>query len=255
MTLRKRCNCPGWRCDHEWFVDFRVRRRRYRIPLGTSQRTTASQLAAVEQANLLKNRHGIFQQQDITFAEFAKLYLRDHVDVNMQPSTADREREIVKTFNRYWGSTLLHEITGHRIEQFKRDRLAGRWRSHRQLSRSNPIKPATVNRELDTLRLLFNKAIAWKKLSEAPLILKLKVPAARLRVLTGDEEAALIAACPRKLRCLVMLLLLTGARVGETLKLKWTDVSDDGVLTFVHTKSGKIRCVGGTAEIQAVLAA
>jgi len=52
-----------------------------------------------------------------------------------------------------------------------------------------------------------------------------------------------------------MLLLLTGARVGETLQLRWSDVSEDGVLTFVHTKSGKIRCVGGTPEIQAVLAA
>jgi integrase len=63
----------------------------------------------------------------------------------------------------------------------------------------------------------------------------------------------LIAACPKKLRCLVMLLLLTGARVGETLALRWEDVSADGVLTFLHTKTGKIRCVGGTDEITAVL--
>jgi len=67
------------------------------------------------------------------------------------------------------------------------------------------------------------------------------------------EQAVLIAACPFKLRCLVMLLLLTGARVGETLALRWEDVSDEGVLTFLHTKTGKIRCVGGTDEIQAVL--
>jgi len=43
--------------------------------------------------------------------------------------------------------------------------------------------------------------------------------------------------------------------VGETLKLKWEHVSADGVLTFIYTKTGKIRCVGGTPEIQAVLAA
>jgi integrase len=45
------------------------------------------------------------------------------------------------------------------------------------------------------------------------------------------------------------------SRVGETLALRWQDVSDDGVLTFLHTKSGKIRCVGGTDGIQAVLKA
>jgi integrase len=45
------------------------------------------------------------------------------------------------------------------------------------------------------------------------------------------------------------------ARAGETLALRWEDVSADGVLTFLHTKSGKIRCVGGTDEIRAVLEA
>ena len=83
--------------------------------------------------------------------------------------------------------------------------------------------------------------------------MKLKVDNMRRRVLTDQEQANLIAASPKKLRCLVMLLLLTGARVGETLALRWEDVSEDGVLTFLHTKTGKIRCVGGTEEIQAVL--
>jgi integrase len=82
---------------------------------------------------------------------------------------------------------------------------------------------------------------------------KLKVDNVRRRVLTDQEQANLIAASPKKLRCLVMLLLLTGARVGETLALRWEDVSEDGVLTFLHTKTGKIRCVGGTEEIQTVL--
>jgi len=86
-------------------------------------------------------------------------------------------------------------------------------------------------------------------------VLKLKVENIQGRVLTDAEQTALIAACPKKLRCLVMLLLLTGARVGETLALLWEDVSDDGVLTFLHAKTGKIRCVGGTEEIQAVLKA
>ena len=50
-----------------------------------------------------------------------------------------------------------------------------------------------------------------------------------------------------------MLLLLTGARLGEVLALRWQDVSEDGVLTFLHTKSGKIRCVGGTDAIRPCL--
>jgi integrase len=255
-ALRKRCHCPGWRCEHVWFADFRVRGRRYRVPLKTNNKNLADQLATVERNNLLKNRYGIFQQKDVTLSEFTKLYLRNHVDVNMQPSTAAREREIIKTLHRVLGAgTLLHEITAYRVEQFKRDRLAGRWRAHRQVSSAKPVKPGTVNRELDTLRLIFAKAVEWRKLAETPAIAKLRVDNVRRRVLSDHEQAALIAASPRKLRCLVMLLLLTGARIGETLALRWQDVSDDGVLTFLHTKTGKIRCVGGTDEIKAVLEA
>jgi integrase len=72
-------------------------------------------------------------------------------------------------------------------------------------------------------------------------------------LLLRDEQSALIAACPLKLRCLVMLLQLTGARVDETLALTWDDISEDGVLTFRFTKTGKIRCGGGTDEIVEVL--
>lgn len=128
-TLRKRCACKEWRCEHSWFADFRVRGRRYRIPLKTSNKNLADQLLTVERTALLKARYGIFQQPDISFTDFTATYLRDHVDVNTRPETAAREREIVKTLRRVFGPVFLHEITTHRIEQFKRDRLAGRWRA------------------------------------------------------------------------------------------------------------------------------
>ena len=140
--MRKRCSCPGWRCEHWWFADFRVRGRRYRVPLKTSNKNDADQLATIERSNLLKAKAGIFLQKDITFAEFAKMYLLDHVEVNMRPSTATREREIIKTLNRFFGPAFLHDITAHRVEQFKRDRLAGRWRAHGQISSAKPIPPA-----------------------------------------------------------------------------------------------------------------
>ena len=65
--------------------------------------------------------------------------------------------------NRSFGSLILHEITAHRIEQFKRERLAGKWRGHQQTSAPRPLKPGTVNRELDTLRSVFSKAVEWEK--------------------------------------------------------------------------------------------
>jgi len=51
-----------------------------------------------------------------------------------------------------FGSLILHELTAHRIEQFKRERLAGKWRGHKTTGPAKPIRPGTVNRELDALK-------------------------------------------------------------------------------------------------------
>jgi hypothetical protein len=71
--------------------------------------------------------------------------------------------------NRAFGSLILHEITAHRIEQFKRERLAGKWRGHGYKSTAKPIQPATVNREMDTLRSVFSRAVEWGQLLEHPM--------------------------------------------------------------------------------------
>jgi hypothetical protein len=86
---------------------------------------------------------------DITFARFAPIYIRDYADLHQR--SVDRDREILKVLTRAFGGLILHEITAHRIVQFKRERLAGKWRGHGQTSAAKPIKPATVNRELDCL--------------------------------------------------------------------------------------------------------
>jgi hypothetical protein len=110
-----------------------------------------------ERSQILDGRHGIRRQPDITFKAFAEIYLRDHADLHKK--SANRDREILTTLNRFFGSAILHEITSHRIEQFKRDRLNGTWRAFKQKRAAKPVKPATVNRELDTLKSILSKAV------------------------------------------------------------------------------------------------
>src|SRR5437868_7520078 len=97
--------------------------------------------------------------------------------------------EILKTLNRFFGSAILHEITPHRIEQFKRDRLNGTWRAFKQKTSANPVKPATVNRELDTLKSILSKAVEWKFLIDSPArgVKRFKVQNRRTRILSADE--------------------------------------------------------------------
>jgi integrase len=145
--------------------------------------------------------------------------------------------------NRFFGSVILHEITSHRIEQFKRDRLNGTWRAFKQRA-ARPVKPGTVNRELDTLKSILSKAIEWKYLVDSPArgVKRFRLENRRTRILSADEQRRLLDACERtpKLQALLKLALMTGARIGELLTLRWEDC-EDGYLTFWETKNGKVR--------------
>ena len=270
MSLRKRCSrdepamlgigqpnplhCSSSpRCEHHWFYDFRVNGRRYRSTTETADKQQARNIEARQRARILDGRHGIRRQPDITFRQFAETYLRDHADVHKR--TACRDRYILKVLDPFFGALLLHEVTAHRIEQFKRERLAGRWRAHNQRGPSKPVQPATVNRELDTLKSILSKAVEWGKLVDSPArrIRRLRVENRRTRILTGDEQGRLLAACRRKLRAIVTLALITGARIGELLALRWEHCVD-GYVTFWQTKNGRARRIPISPAIEAVFA-
>ena len=257
MGLRKRCSqaepptlpdgsanpfycSTSPRCDHHWHYDFCMNRRRYRNTTETADKHTAHNIEAKERTRLLELRHGIRRQPDITFKQFAAMYLKDYADLEKRSAT--RDREILKSLNRAFGHVLLHELTAHRIEQWKRERLAGKWRGHKTTGTAKPIKPGTVNRELDTLKSILGKAVEWKKLVESPArdVKRFKVDNKRTRILTPDEQRRVLEAAPRKLRTLIALALIIGARAGELLGLRWQDVSETD-LTFLQTKNGKVR--------------
>jgi hypothetical protein len=87
------------------------------------------------------------------------------VSINGWIWVSTEDEYTIKVVNRTLGALVLHEITAHRIEQWKRERLSSRWRAQGQKG-SNPVKPATVNRELDTLKSIFSKAVEWGVLLE-----------------------------------------------------------------------------------------
>ena len=255
MSLYKRCGCEGWRCEHPYWYRFRLNGRNYRATTQTALKRQAADIEARERSRILEGRHGIRRQPDILFRDFAAHYL-DASQADKTPSSDRRDREIVAVLNRYFGGALLHEITPHRVEQFKRERLAGRWRAHGQKAAAKPVKPGTVNRELDTLRAILSWAVKERKLIESPMgqVERLRVDNRRIRVLTPAEQLALLAACQRrpKLAALVELLLITGARVGEFLNLQWTEDHGDE-LHFLNTKNGTVRRVQVTARMRELL--
>ncbi|HEV8001601.1 MAG TPA: hypothetical protein VGP63_17070, partial [Planctomycetaceae bacterium] len=161
MSLYKRCRCDAWKCEHPWWYRFRLNGRNYRATTQTTLKRQAIDIEASERSRILDGRHGIRRQSDISFRAFAAHYL-DASASNKTLSSDRRDREVVAVLNRYFGDVMLHELTALRIEQFKRDRLAGKWRSFRQRRPPKPVRPGTVNRELDTLRAILTWAVKDK---------------------------------------------------------------------------------------------
>ena len=267
MSLRKRCSPVGRdvrgsegtvphpcskspRCSHPWHYDFRVNGRRYRASTETADKQRARNIEAKERARIFEARHGIRRQPDITFREFARVYLRDHAELHKR--SVERDRGIITTLNRFFGSVVLHGLTPHRIEQFKRTRLQERWRAHQQRQRrGQPIRPATVNRELDTLKSILSKAVEWDRLVVSPArnVKRLPVDNRQTRILSVDEQRRLLQACRGKLRNIVTMALCTGARIGELLALRW-DQCRHNEIVFLETKNGKVRALA-RAQIDA----
>ena len=79
---------------------------------------------------------------------------------------------------------------------------------------------------------------------DRPAFERPREPPGRTRWLTVDEAEALIAASADHLRPLVVLMLYTGARLGEAMFLDWREVDlARGMVRYVDTKNGHARGV------------
>ena len=118
-------------------------------------------------------------------------------------------------FKRVWGNPPIHTLTVEVLDQYRALRLGEK------------VGPATINREMATLKHALSKAVEWKLLrktsrEELTAIKKYQVPDGRLRYLSGEAEAErLLQACDDSLRPIVLTALHTGMRNGELLGLTW----------------------------------
>ena len=130
-------------------------------------------------------------------------------------------------------------------------------------SRVKLVSPATVNRELATLRRVLYLAHEWKILNRVPRFRMLPGERVREFVLSHQQEKVYLAACPQPLYDAALLLVDTGLRVGEAVKLRWTDIrlqpAHGAKFGYLRVREGKSqnakRVVSLTSRVSAMLAA
>lgn len=107
------------------------------------------------------------------------------------------------------------------------------------------VAPASINRELATLRRALRLAQDWHLIDRVPRIRLL--PGERMRefVLSDELEQAYLSRAPQLLADVALLILDTGMRPAEVLALEWPDVHFDPAkgakLGYIHVRKGKTR--------------
>jgi len=139
----------------------------------------------------------------------------------------------MKNLKVFFGNPTLDHVTPKRIVAYKNHRYAG------------GVKPATINRELATLKKAFNLARReWEWCQDNPVsrVSMEQEHNTRDRWLTEDEEARLLGVAPGWLGDLLLFALHIGMRQGKILSLMWAGVDlFRRTVTVFKSKNGERR--------------
>jgi integrase len=183
-----------------------------------------------------------------TVAELADRFLAEH-GARLRPKTLVNYRRIT---NRH----VLPVLGRHKVKSVTFTDID---RLHRRISATAPYQ---ANRCLALLSTMLAMAIRWHMRADNPCTgVGRNKEHGREWYLTGDELARLLAALDgyrdQRTAAIFKLLLLTGARLGEVLSMRWEDVDlGTGTWTKPHgrTKQKEQHAVPLSAAARTILA-
>jgi integrase len=230
-----------------WYIDYYVKGVRKRKKIGPSKQVAELALAQVE-VKIAKGEYlGIYEEKKVMFRQFAPEYLRySQSNKSLTPYNRD-QITIDRWLTPFLGDYYLFQITLADTERYTQERLA-------------VVDSSTVNREVNCLKAMLNKAVAWGYLQTHPLrgMKRLKEPPGRLRYLTPEEMPQLLDACasPPYLRPIVDFAIYTGIRRSEILRLRWADVDlRRRTISLTQTKNNERRVMPVNDTVAATLKA
>lgn len=198
-----------------YYVAWYERGRKQRRSTGTSDRRTAEAVLAafLRERELAEQPPGPAEPGDYLIASALDLYGTIHA-----PTRADPQRiaHALIPLVEYWGDKTVSAITRQACRGYEK------WRQR---------APATVRRELVTLKAALNFAFQEGRLSRVPHVELPAKPNGKDRWLTHSEAAALLNAARDSyknvrlyLPLYILIGLYTGARPGAILSLRWPQV-------------------------------
>lgn len=181
------------------------------------------------------------ETQRVRFEDLAQDFLNDY-RANSRKSLVWAQRRIEQHLMPLFGGVRVVDITTHHVRAYTAQR--------QQQGASN----GSINRELAALKRMFNLAAAMTppKVVRVPHIPMLKERNVRKGFFEHSEYLALSRELPEYLKVVLMFGYYTGARVGEILNLKWSQVDSEGGTVNLDpgtTKNDQPRTIPLTHEL------
>ncbi len=239
-----------YRRGNSWYSDFWYNGGRYTKAHGEVSKTFAKEEDRKFRTEVKEGKH---QQKAkrILFETFAEKYL-EHAKVNKKPNSSRRNGESITMLTPHFKGKLLTSIYSLDVERYKKFR------------RDDGKAPATINRDVATLRNMLNMAVQWGYLRSNPIsgVKLLKEDNEKMWVLTPGQEKRFLDQCAKSpqrgkkkyLRDLVMVALHSGLRQAEIFNLKKAHVNLSGrFLLATDTKNHENRKVPLNDTLKEVL--
>lgn len=239
--------------------------------------------AYIEQ--LKKSHGGVTRGSRMTFNDLATVLEKTHYKKAKIVEGIKTEgvrslapvQSYLKVLRQYFGKQRIGEITTANLKAYRNWRLKIGSRRPEVIASGEfrPVTLTTINRELQTMRMMMNHALAegWitRDIFRGSKVIVAAAEKERSRVMSDDEERRLLAACElgdRKhtytrnhygqdrevtqtvnsdnphLKAIILLAVDAGMRRGEILKLRWSDIDfEEDKINVIgsHTKTERER--------------
>jgi len=237
----KKQGSPYWQYDRT----FTLKGKRYRVRGSTGERTK-NRAKIVEEAELAAAKERVIHGEnlpEITLDNAFGTYA-SNVAIS-QPSWRTTRYQMQNVLRGLKGTTLVSEISDATLTGYIAKRRA-------------TVANATVNREIQLLRRVFNYVKRNLKMAVAEVDWEAHImpePRGRVRELTLAEEARLFEHLPDDLAALAEFCLLTGCRVGSAIGLEWRDVDlESRIVVFRNMKGGEHHSIPMTERLRNLIA-
>lgn len=184
----------------------------------------------------------------ITLSEFIPLYLEQKKNVLAPYTFSAYERVLNTLIMPALGHHKLKDIKPVHIQAFIEQLCTIKKKNRDGTFSEETLSPASIQRYLTILQSVFKLAIKRQIIKENPARSELldvpKTTAPKVEIFTKQEAAEMLAALenePLQFQVLIQLAIMTGARRGELVALKFSDIDKESGKITIERAAVKLK--------------